>query len=33
LIKQGRKCTNDNIEILKKELEEHGIDHANIPIK
>ena len=33
LIKQGKKCTNENIEILKDELEEHNIDYSNIPIK
>lgn len=33
LIKQGIKCTNENIEILKDELEEHGIDYTNLPIK
>lgn len=32
-MKQGRKCTNENIELLKKELEEHNIDYSALPIK
>ena len=33
LNKQGLKCTNENIELLKEELEQHGIDYSYIPTK
>ena len=32
-MKQGRKCTNENIERLKKELEEQDIDYSTLPVK
>ena len=33
LMKQGRKGTNENIEQLKKELEEQNIDYSALPVK
>lgn len=33
LAKQGKKGTNDNMELLKVELEEQGIDYSNLPNK
>lgn len=32
-MKQGRKGTNENIELLKKELEEQNIDYSALPVK
>ena len=32
-MKQGRKCTNENIEQLKKELAEQNIDYSSLPVK
>ena len=31
LVKQNIKGTNENIELLKDELEEHGIDYSHLP--
>lgn len=33
LTKQGKKGTNENIEQLKKELEEQNIDYSALPVK